>query len=174
MGIVNRLRSDTTRAGSVSGCVLKASLRDVLPRGPVSLFRIRDWWNRFHSAMLQRFANYGALASAAAPGRPLCEYLRVTTGTNGLALTVLVPVCRGSRVGGESPTVIAPRGYAVRIADLSSAILIGHERFDPGASTRSSYGSWINASLACAPEEALFRGFLQQDSDIYATPAIGG
>ncbi len=119
----------------------------------------------FMTHVVPGFANYKVISDVTfSPGAlPYSQYFNYDKALIGLALVAFcVPVCRERSHWGAMLTATLPWSLLVFIVVLSLAILIGYVRFDPKFPPEFFLWAWINLFFTCIPEEALFRGFVQQ------------
>lgn len=111
------------------------------------------------------FANYKVISDVtfSAGALPYNQYFNYDKALIGLALIAFcVPVCKERARWGSMLKATLPWSLLVFIMVLSLAILIGYVRFDPKLPPEFFLWAWINLFFTCIPEEALFRGFVQQ------------
>ncbi len=119
----------------------------------------------FMTHVVPGFANYKVISDVtfSAGALPYNQYFNYDKALIGLALIAFcVPVCRERSRWEVVLKATIPWSLLVFIVVVSLAILIGYVRFDPKFPPEFFLWAWINLFLTCIPEEALFRGFVQQ------------
>ncbi|MCI0559699.1 MAG: CPBP family intramembrane metalloprotease [Nitrososphaera sp.] len=119
----------------------------------------------FMTHVVPGFANYKVISHVtfSTGALPYSQYFNYDKALIGLALIALcVPVCRERSRWRAMLKATIPWSLLVFIVVLSLAILIGYVRFDPKFPPEFFRWAWINLFFTCIPEEALFRGFVQQ------------
>ncbi|MGH8523804.1 MAG: lysostaphin resistance A-like protein, partial [Gammaproteobacteria bacterium] len=95
--------------------------------------------------------------------KPYNQHFNYDKALIGLALIAFcVPVCRERSRWAAMLKATLPWSLLVFIVVVSLAVLIGYVRFDPKFPPEFFLWAWINLFFTCIPEEALFRGFVQQ------------
>ena len=119
----------------------------------------------FMTHVVPGFANYKVISDVtfSAGALPYTQYFNYDKALIGLALIAFcVPVCKERSRWGAMLKATIPWSLLVFIVVVSLAVLIGYVRFDPKLPPEFFLWAWINLFFTCIPEEALFRGFVQQ------------
>ena len=119
----------------------------------------------FTTHVVPGFVNYKVISDVtfSTGALPYSQYFNYDKALIGLALIAFcVPVCKERSRWRAMLKATIPRSLLVYIVVLSLAILIGYVRFDPKLPSEFFLWAWINLFFTCIPEEALFRGFVQQ------------
>lgn len=119
----------------------------------------------FMAHVVPGFANYKVISDAtfSTGALPYSQYFNYDKALIGLALIAFcVPVCKERSRWRAMLKATLPWSLLVFIVVVSLAVLIGYVRFDPKLPPELFLWAWINLFFTCIPEEALFRGFVQQ------------